>query len=159
MVGVLLGTGAYLMLRRDPIKLVLGFTLFSFGINLVIFGTGNLYRGAPPILDKETFAGDLSNIVDPLPQALILTAIVISFGITAFIVVLINLRNTLIAQRVRQSGTAPDEIVGDPFASAAHYLSGLDQDPDDYEWLEYLTDDAPQRQYTSEERQREREIV
>jgi multisubunit Na+/H+ antiporter MnhC subunit len=138
MVGVLFACGVYLMLRRDPVKLILGVSLFTYGINLLMFGSGKLLRGVPPVIvDKELFVGDISDFVDPLPQALILTAIVIGFGITAFFVVLLNLRNTLV-DTVRDHATGyQQEVAGDPFAATGHYLSDLDEDPADYEWLEY----------------------
>lgn len=158
MVGVLFGCGVYLMLRRDPVKLIVGITLFTYGVNLLLFGSGKLLRGKPPIIvDKAAFTGDISQFVDPLPQALILTAIVISFGITAFFVVLLNLRNTLVdkfgvggkdgrAQDSRaQDSRAHDghrqdnrrDLPGDPFAATSYYSTGLTVDPEDYEWLEY----------------------
>jgi multicomponent Na+:H+ antiporter subunit C len=138
MVGVLFAAGVYLLLRRDSIKLLLGLGLLSYAINLLLFGSGKLKRGLPPIIaDKAAFDGDISTYVDPLPQALILTAIVISFGVTAFVVVLINRRYALSVQQRRRSQSASAPAVGDPFASSSHYLSGLDSDPDDYEWIEY----------------------
>jgi multicomponent Na+:H+ antiporter subunit C len=143
MVGMLFATGTYLMLRRDPVKLLLGLGLLSYGTNLLIFGSGSLKRGAPPIVaDKANFNSEIGRFVDPLPQALILTAIVISFGVTAFMVVLVNRRNTL-NQEVKKA----NKDDSDPFAISGHYLSGLDEELDDYEWLEYSW---------AEERQRER---
>ena len=88
-VGILYGAGLYLMMRRSIVKLIIGLALLSHGANLLIFLMGGLMRGRPPIIPAgaevpaETFA-------DPLPQALILTAIVISFGVMAFAVVLIR---------------------------------------------------------------------
>ncbi len=85
-----------------------GAGLFTHAVNLALFGTGALTHGAPPILPHE---GDLQQILatrtfaDPLPQALILTAIVISFGVTAFIVVLIYRRDALTG-----SDLAPGEL-------------------------------------------------
>ena len=88
-VAVLLGTGVYLLLLGTPIRLVLGLGLISHGVNLLLLGSSGLKRGAPPIVvDKAAFTGDISPFVDPLPQALILTAIVIGFGLTAFSLVL-----------------------------------------------------------------------
>ncbi|GAB4338227.1 MAG: Na+/H+ antiporter subunit C [Candidatus Abyssubacteria bacterium] len=88
-VGVLYAGGLYLMMRRSIVKLILGLALLSHGANLLIFMMGGLTRGAPPIVE-----GDIGVLVppyaDPLPQALILTAIVISFGVQAFAVVLIR---------------------------------------------------------------------
>jgi multicomponent Na+:H+ antiporter subunit C len=88
-VGVLYGTGLYLMMRRSLVKLILGLALLSHGSNLLIFLVGGLTRGYPPIVP----AGDTHlalPFADPVPQALILTAIVIGFGVLAFAVVLIR---------------------------------------------------------------------
>jgi multicomponent Na+:H+ antiporter subunit C len=138
LVGILLTTGTYLLLRRDAVKLVLGLTLLSYGVNFVLFSTGRLSRGIPPIIaDKESFQGEIGRFVDPLPQALILTAIVISFGITAFVVVLLNRRNALVEEYESEETTLPVFIVNDPFSDQGYYLTGLDSDPEDYEWIEY----------------------
>lgn len=137
LVAILFASGTYLLLRREPIKLILGLNLISYGVNVLIFGTSTLRRGVPPVVtDKSTFAGDISQFVDPLPQALILTAIVISFGMTAFLVVLVNRRNSLTERYGVRTDSGTPEIANDPFGATAHYLTGLDEDPDDYEWLE-----------------------
>jgi len=135
-VGALFAGGTYLVLRREPVKLILGLGLLTHAVNLLIFSTASVKEAAPPIIqDKAAFSGDISPFVDPLPQALILTAIVISFGVTAFIVMLINRRHTLINESRRLAS------VSDPFASYELYGSGLDQDPDDYVWLGYALDE------------------
>ncbi len=137
LVGVFFATGTYLLLRRDAVKLVLGLSLLGYGINFMLFGTGRLGRGIPPIVtDKEGFTGDISNFVDPLPQALILTAIVIGFGVTAFLVVLLNRRNALVEEHSSGEPGPSLAAVNDPFSDEGYYLTGLDSDPDDYEWLE-----------------------
>jgi multicomponent Na+:H+ antiporter subunit C len=86
-VGVLYGGGLYLMMRRNLIQLIIGLGLLSHGANLLIFTAGGLRRGGAPILGEgeKYFA---ATPADPLPQALILTAIVISFAVTAFALVL-----------------------------------------------------------------------
>jgi len=84
-IGILFGTGTYLILRRNLLKVVIGFSLVSHGTNLLLLTTGKLKRGAVPIL-QEGFQGPHA---DPLPQALILTAIVISFAVTAFMLALV----------------------------------------------------------------------
>lgn len=141
-VGILFATGTYMLLQRSPIRLILGLGLLTHGVNLLLFSTGGLRRGLPPIIeDKATFQGDISAFVDPLPQALILTAIVISFGVTAFIVVLVNQRNALAEIH---GGPLP----GDPFALEP--MEPIKERPpeDDYEYLEYplLDDYRRQRQ-------------
>lgn len=86
-VGGLVAAGLYMMLRRSTMKLVIGLALLSHGAHLLIFTAGDLTRrNAPIIPENETrLAGDYA---DPLPQALILTAIVISFGVLAFVIAL-----------------------------------------------------------------------
>jgi multicomponent K+:H+ antiporter subunit C len=85
--GVLCAGGVFLMLRPRTFDLVLGLTLLSYAVNLFIFFMGRLRVAAPPILDPHR-APDLVAYADPLPQALVLTAIVISFGMTAVLLAL-----------------------------------------------------------------------
>ena len=84
-VGTLFGTGTYMLLRRSIVKLIIGLGLLSHGANLLLFTMGGLMRGAAPLIDPSTTD---TMVADPVPQALILTAIVISFGVTAFVLVL-----------------------------------------------------------------------
>ena len=89
MIGVLYAAGIYLMLRRSLVKLIIGVILLGNGANLLIFLLGRIAKGSPPIIPEgsKTF---LEAYTDPLPQALILTAIVISFGLQAFAIVLVK---------------------------------------------------------------------
>jgi multicomponent Na+:H+ antiporter subunit C len=88
-IGGLFSLGLYMILRRSMVKLVIGFILFSHASHLLIFTVSGLTRGSIPIISKnETVL--LGDVADPLPQALILTAIVISFGLTAFAIILIK---------------------------------------------------------------------
>jgi multicomponent Na+:H+ antiporter subunit C len=87
-VGGLVACGLYMMMRRSMIKLVIGLSLLSHGANLLIFTTGGLVRAKPPLIAEGQERLGLP-YADPLPQALILTAIVISFGLTAFTIGLI----------------------------------------------------------------------
>lgn len=140
--GVLFACGTYLVLSREPIKLVLGLSLTSYGVNILLFTASTLRRGLPPIIqDKAAFSGEIVNFVDPIPQALILTAIVISFGITAFLLILIDRRNSLTANYLSEAPPEITEAVNDPFGMQAHFITGLDADPDDYEWLEDTLDE------------------
>jgi multicomponent Na+:H+ antiporter subunit C len=82
-IGCLYAAGIYMMLRRSLFKLILGLILLSHGANLLIFTAAGLTRTNPPILPPEDSSDQLP-MADPLPQALILTAIVISFGVVAF---------------------------------------------------------------------------
>lgn len=87
-VGGLIAGGLYMMMRRSMIKLAIGLSLLSHGANLLIFVAGGLQRDAAPLI-SETETVLLEPYADPLPQALILTAIVISFGLQTYIVSLI----------------------------------------------------------------------
>lgn len=83
LIGVLFGTGVVLLMSRGIVRAFLGVLLISNGINLMfIVAAGN--PGRPPIVDYVT--GDDTGISDPLPQALVLTAIVIGFAMTGFVV-------------------------------------------------------------------------
>ena len=82
-VGVMFGSGVYLMLRARTFPVVVGLALFTYAINLMIFLSGRLMVGEAPVIRP-----DATVYPDPLPQALVLTAIVIAFGMTAFVIVL-----------------------------------------------------------------------
>lgn len=88
-VGIMFTAAFYMMLRRSIVKLVIGLMLLSNAANLLIFVVAGMTRGAPPLL-AEGASSPAGAIADPLPQALILTAIVIAFGVLAFAVVLIR---------------------------------------------------------------------
>lgn len=87
-VGGLYAAGIYMMLRRSVVKLLIGLGLLSHAANLLIFTSGGIVRGRVPVI-PEGGTQPLTDIADPLPQALILTAIVISFAVLAFALVLI----------------------------------------------------------------------
>jgi multicomponent Na+:H+ antiporter subunit C len=84
-VGTLFGTGLYMCLRRRTFQLILGLALIGHGTNLFILNMGRITKGAPPIIRQ---AVENPVYTDSLVQALILTAIVIGFGTTAFLLVL-----------------------------------------------------------------------
>lgn len=86
LVGVLTACGVYLLLRPRTFEVVLGLTLVSYAVNLFLFAMGRLRTGAEPILRGAP--PDLAHYADPLPQALVLTAIVIGFAMTAVLLVL-----------------------------------------------------------------------
>ncbi|WP_409524336.1 Na+/H+ antiporter subunit C [Nitrincola sp. MINF-07-Sa-05] len=88
-IGILYASAIYMMLRRSIVKLVIGLMLLSNAANLLIFAAAGVERGAPPLIAKGAMQPE-GLIADPLPQALILTAIVIAFGVLAFAVVLIH---------------------------------------------------------------------
>ncbi|KXH78323.1 Na(+)/H(+) antiporter subunit C [Sporosarcina sp. HYO08] len=82
-IGILFMAAVYLILSRSLLRIILGTGLLSHGAHLLILTMGGLGGTSPPVL-----AEGVTDYADPLPQALILTAIVISFGVTAFILVL-----------------------------------------------------------------------
>lgn len=81
-IGTLAGCGVWLLLRARSFDVILGMTLLSYAVNLFIFAMGRVKVGAVPIVEAGHVA-TLANTADPLPQALVLTAIVISFAMTA----------------------------------------------------------------------------
>lgn len=82
-IGILFAIGTYQVLSNQMIRIILGLSLYSHGINLMIMTMGGLKGGSPPLLAEK-----ISNFTDAIPQALILTAIVINFAVTAFLLVL-----------------------------------------------------------------------
>ena len=91
-IGVLVGSGVWLLLRPRTYQVIVGLSLIGYGVNLFIFSMGRLRSGAPPVLDEAGIV-DAAAYADPVPQALVLTAIVIGFATTAlFLVVLLVAR-------------------------------------------------------------------
>lgn len=91
-IGVLGGAGVWLVLRPRTFQVIMGLSLLSYGINLFIFSMGSVFIAKPPLM-KPGLPPDLDHYTDPLPQALVLTAIVIGFATTAlFLVVLLASR-------------------------------------------------------------------
>ncbi len=86
-IGILVATGAYLVIQRRVIQVIFGFSLLSHAANLMIVASGWIGDGYTPIL-RSANNPDPAAYVDPLPQAMVLTAIVISFAVTAFLLVL-----------------------------------------------------------------------
>ncbi len=82
-IGLLTACGVYLVLRSRTFPVVLGLAFLSYGVNLFLFATGRLAVGRPPLIVPGA-----PGYADPLPQALVLTAIVIGFAMTAFVIVL-----------------------------------------------------------------------
>lgn len=82
-VGFLMAAGLYLTLRRRTFPVILGLTLITYAVNMFLLAMGRLVMNKPPVIIKG-----VTEYSDPLPQALVLTAIVISFGMTALTVVI-----------------------------------------------------------------------
>jgi multisubunit Na+/H+ antiporter MnhC subunit len=97
-IGLLVGCGVFLVLRARVFAVLLGLMLISYGVNLFLLSSGRLRTLVPPIL-----VPDATRYADPLPQALVLTAIVIGFGMTALLIA--------IALRARHS-TGTDHVDG-----------------------------------------------
>lgn len=88
LIGVLFGAGVFCLLRRSIVKLVIGVVLLSQGANLLVFTSGGLIAGSAPFVPVGEYA-PIAPYADPLPQAMVLTAIVIGFGLTAFLLALV----------------------------------------------------------------------
>jgi multicomponent Na+:H+ antiporter subunit C len=116
--ALLFGIGTYVLMQRKLSRIIIGLSLISHGANVLLMTSG--HRGMPPIIG----AGDPSDFSDPVPQALALTAIVITFAVTAFLLAMAY-RSWLL--------TADDEVqddVGDRIIAAADYR---DFDADDFD--------------------------
>lgn len=113
-IGVLAGSGVWLLLRPRTYQVIIGLALLSYAVNLFIFAMGRLQVGMSPVLSAAQ-AGNPTHYADPLPQALVLTAIVISFATTALLLVV------LLASR---GFTGTDHVDG------TKEPQGHDRDPD-----------------------------
>jgi len=83
LLGVLYTSGVYMLLRRSILKFIIGIIFLSNATNLLVFLSAGLVRGTPAFLDDQT--GDAVVFADPLPQALVLTAVVIGLGIVVYL--------------------------------------------------------------------------
>ncbi|MDO5756547.1 MAG: Na+/H+ antiporter subunit C [Rhodobacterales bacterium] len=81
-IGILTAAGLYLVQRLRTFPVIIGMSLLTYAVNVFLFASGRLTIGGPPVL------GDAQIYTDPLPQALVLTSIVISFGMTAVVVMM-----------------------------------------------------------------------
>jgi multicomponent Na+:H+ antiporter subunit C len=88
LIGVLTAAGVYLLLQRSMLRMLFGVILLSNAVNLVVLVAGRTLRAAPPIV-PEGLSAPAAAVANPLPQALVLTAIVIGFGLVAFALVLL----------------------------------------------------------------------
>ena len=87
-IGILVATAVYLMLARNVLRFIFGLVLISNAANLIIFTSGRLTEGAPPLI-AEGAEAPIGPVANALPQALVLTAIVIGFGLFAFALILV----------------------------------------------------------------------
>ncbi len=111
-IGVLTASGVYLLLRARTFDVILGLTLLSYATNLLIFSSGRPVVGKPAVL-RDGVAQTLANYSDPLPQALVLTAIVIAFAMTA-VAVVVAMREHADLHTDHVDGQEPDDQRGDP---------------------------------------------
>ena len=112
----LMASGIYLLLRGRSFPVVLGLTMLGYAVNVFLFSMGRLWAGAPPILTEGP------NVADPLPQALVLTAIVIGFATTGFVIELaLRSRHDNGSDHVdgHEPGHAPGYVGRDDRATAA----------------------------------------
>jgi multicomponent K+:H+ antiporter subunit C len=106
-IGILVATGVYLLLRARTFPVILGLALLGYAVNLFLFASGGLRTGLSPVIAEGV------EYPDPLPQALVLTAIVIGFGMAAFVVVLaLRARAELGTDHVDGLVTAPPRVEG-----------------------------------------------
>jgi multicomponent Na+:H+ antiporter subunit C len=103
-VAVLAGVGAWLVVRGGAVRLILGFILLGHAANLVIIAAGGTWRRAAPFIDGDLVLGATA---DPLPQAFVLTAIVITFGVTVY---LLSLVARTAKQAAKVEGEAADPV-------------------------------------------------
>ncbi len=83
-VGLLVAGGVYLVLQRNLVRVILGFVLLGHAVNVLVLAAGGMDRRGLPLIGR----GDPASMADPLPQAFVLTAIVITFGITVYLLAL-----------------------------------------------------------------------
>jgi multicomponent Na+:H+ antiporter subunit C len=114
--AALFGCGLYMVLSRNVVRLLLGLSLVATAVNLMIFQTGRIQSVQPPLIRRG--ASQLGESADPLPQALILTAIVIGFALTVMLAAL-ALRTHRDRDTLVLDGKGPAERLGDPFAESA----------------------------------------
>ncbi len=114
--AALFGCGLYMVLSRNVVRLLLGLSLVATAVNLMIFQAGRIQSAQPPLITSG--ATRLGESADPLPQALILTAIVIGFALTVMLAAL-ALRSYRDRGTLVNRGTGPAEQLGDPFAEGA----------------------------------------
>lgn len=129
--GVLYATGLYLMLRRRLAQLIIGIGLLSNGTNILIFTAGGLTRAHPPVVPDGAELL-IQPYADPMPQALILTAIVIGFGVLAFTMVLAFRTNQIVVADDIDRMRGTDALVPIETAELAEpYDEEVESHPDD----------------------------
>ncbi len=100
-VALLTGVGTFLVVRGGAVRLILGFILLGHAANLVIIAAGGTFRREAPLVDGGAV---LDTMADPLPQAFVLTAIVITFGVTVYLL-------SLVARTAKQAAKAENASI------------------------------------------------
>ncbi|GGO28022.1 Na+/H+ antiporter subunit C [Deinococcus humi] len=131
LIGLLVAAGVFLMLSRTIVRVVLGLTFIAYGVNLAILTVAGLRQDSPPLLTLE------GPYVDPLPQALVLTAIVIGFGTTALLL-------TVALRAYQVAGHDDVAAFGDNLARDPDAPDGQHADP------EHLSPDLPEMDHAAE---------
>ncbi|AIZ44367.1 cation transporter [Deinococcus radiopugnans] len=131
LIGLLVAAGVFLMLSRTIIRVVLGLAFVAYGVNLAILTVSGLRQDSPPLLTLE------GPYVDPLPQALVLTAIVIGFGTTALLL-------TVALRAYQVAGHDDVAAFGDNLARDPDAPDGQHADP------EHLSPDVPEVDHADE---------
>jgi multicomponent Na+:H+ antiporter subunit C len=128
LVGLLFATGTYLVLRKNLLRFIFGLVILGNAANLLLFTAGRATRGKPPLIPEgaEMPVGAFAN---PLPQALVLTAIVIAFGLTAFTLVLV-LRGYGVLGSVETAALKTDAVPAGTAAPDSPDLSPGKRPPD-----------------------------
>ena len=113
----LFGCGLYMVLSRHVVRMVLGLSLVSTAVNLVVFQSGRIRSAQPPLISQG--ATRLGDSADPVPQALVLTAIVIGFALTVILAAL-ALRLYAANRTLRADQISSARDLGDPFTAGSH---------------------------------------
>ena len=108
-VGLLVAGGVYLILQRSLIRVVIGFVLLGHAVNVLVLSAGGMDRRGLPLIGR----GDPAAAADPLPQAFVLTAIVITFGITVYLLALARASSTADDEDRHAAGPAPVDRNGE----------------------------------------------
>jgi multicomponent Na+:H+ antiporter subunit C len=111
-VAVLAGVGTWLVVRGGAVRLILGFILLGHAANLVIIAAGGTARREAPFIDGDLV---LTSVADPLPQAFVLTAIVITFGVTVYLLSLVA-RTAKQTSKAEREAREQDRETGEPSA-------------------------------------------
>lgn len=113
-VALLTGVGTFLIVRGGAVRLILGFILLGHAANLVIIAAGGTFRREAPLVDG---GASLETMADPLPQAFVLTAIVITFGVTVYLL-------SLVARTARKNSRVDSRTSNEAPSSIAESVDG-----------------------------------